>query len=60
MTISMSSTLEKEESSNTTRTNGIIRTFEGTKNNHKIEHRRIWGTIRTFGTVSTCGTKWTL
>ena len=53
----MSSTLEKEESSNTTRTNGITRTFEGTKNNHKIERRRTCGTIRTYGTVSLCGTK---
>ena len=56
----MASTVDKEKSPNTTRTNGITRTFEGTKNNHKIEHRRIYGTIRTYGTVSTCGTKWTL
>ena len=59
MTISISSILEKEESSNTTRTNGIIRTFEGTKNNHKIERRRTCRTIRTYGTVSSCETKWT-
>ena len=54
----MASTVDKEKSPNTTRTNGITRTFEGTKNNHKIERRRTCRTIRTYGTVSSCETKW--
>ena len=57
MTINMASTVDKEKSPNTTRTNGITRTFEGTKNNHKIERRRTCRTIRTYGTVSSFETK---
>ena len=40
MTIRMSSLLDKGEFTGTTRTNGIYGTFEETKNNHNIEHRK--------------------